>query len=260
MSIRKLVSWNVNGIRAILNKNFDTFIQQTQPDILCLQETKAYASVCPEVKQFKYVYFNHCEIKKGYSGTAIFSQIEPLAVRYFDVDSKHPEGRITLAEFPGFYLINTYVPNSQAELQRLSYRVQIWDSAFRKLLQKLENEKPILWCGDLNVAHQPIDLENPDAHHFHAGFTDEERTSFSKHLEAGFIDVFRHLHPHDLHRYSWWSYRAQARERNVGWRLDYFISSPKLLPFIKSCDILSEVLGSDHAPVQLELDACCFQN
>ena len=186
-NFKHIVSWNVNGLRSILEKNFYDFLQNYTPDILCLQETKIYESVCPKIDAFKYTYFNHCEIKKGYSGTAIFSQIEPLSIRILDVDKEHPEGRIIIAEFKSFFLINTYVPNSKAELQRLPYRIQVWDKALRSILVKLEKTKPILWCGDLNVAHHPIDLENPDSNHFNPGFTDEERQSFSEHLKAGFI-------------------------------------------------------------------------
>ena len=258
MEALKIVSWNVNGLRSVIDKTFYDFIDKNKPDILCLQETKIYADVCPKIDAFKYTYFNHCEIKKGYSGTAIFSQIEPLSMRTLDVDPEHPEGRIMIAEYKSFYLINTYVPNSKSDLQRLPYRVQIWDKALRALLVKLEQTKPILWCGDLNVAHQPIDLENPETNHFNAGFTDEERQSFTEHLQAGFVDVFRYLHPNLPKQYSWWSYRMRARERNIGWRIDYFVSSPKLLPQIKSCKILSDVMGSDHAPVELLLAKNCF--
>lgn len=258
MDTLQLVTWNVNGLRAILSKNFYPFIHVYKPDILCLQETKVYSTVCPKIEGFKYVYFNHSEEKKGYSGTAILSQIEPLQVRCMDLDSQHPEGRIIIAEFATFYLINTYVPNAQGDLRRLPYRVQVWDTAMRALLVSLEKNKPILWCGDLNVAHCPIDLANPDANHFSAGFTDEERQSFSAHLATGFTDVFRFFHPQQPEQYSWWSYRTRARERNIGWRIDYFISSPKLLPHITACNILSQVFGSDHAPVQLFLDKACF--
>lgn len=258
MDTVQLITWNVNGLRAILTKNFYDFVKTYQPDVLCLQETKLYDTVCPKIDGFKYTYFNHCEIKRGYSGTAIFSQIEPINVRCMDVDEQSPEGRIIIAEFKAFYLINTYVPNSQSDLRRLSYRVQVWDKAIRTLLLKLEKIKPILWCGDLNVAHCPIDLSNPDANHFNAGFTDEERQSFTEHLDAGFTDVFRIFHPNQLQQYSWWSYRMRARERNIGWRIDYFIASPQLLPHISACNILPQVLGSDHAPVQLLLDRACI--
>ncbi|MGX8717007.1 MAG: exodeoxyribonuclease III [bacterium] len=258
METVKIISWNVNGLRAILDKNFYAFTETYRPDILCLQETKIYADVCPKIEGFKEAYYNHCEIKKGYSGTAIFSQISPISVRNLDVDAEHPEGRIIIAEYASFYLINTYVPNSKGDLQRLPYRTQVWDEAMRKLLLKLEQTKPILWCGDLNVAHQPIDLEHPDANHFSAGFTDEERHSFSEHLKAGFVDVFRYFYPEKTKQYTWWSYRMRAREKNVGWRIDYFIASPKLLPHIASCEILLSVMGSDHAPIALELDKSLF--
>lgn len=258
MSDVKIVSWNVNGLRSVLSKNFYDFVKTEQPDILCLQETKTYKQVCPKVDSFKYCYFNHCEIKKGYSGTAILSQIEPLSVRTLDIDKEHPEGRIIVAEFKTFYLINTYVPNAKSDLLRLPYRIQVWDKAMRALLIQLEKTKPILWCGDLNVAHKPIDLENPDSNHFNPGFTDEERQSFSEHLQAGFVDVLRHFYPDTPQQYSWWSYRMSARTRNVGWRIDYFISSPKLLPQIHTCCIQTSVMGSDHAPVMVTLDPSCF--
>ena len=258
MDTIKIISWNVNGLRAILDKNFYDFTQTYRPDILCLQETKIYAEVCPAIVGFKETYFNHCEIKKGYSGTAIFTQISPISIRHLDVDMEHPEGRIMVAEYASFYLINTYVPNSKGDLERLPYRTQIWDKAMRALLLKLEQTKPILWCGDLNVAHQPIDLEHPESNHFSAGFTDEERNSFSEHLQAGFVDVFRYFYPEKPKQYTWWSYRMRAREKNVGWRIDYFVASPKLLPHIASCEILPSVMGSDHAPIALELDKSLF--
>lgn len=250
----KIITWNVNGLRSILSKNFDAFVQKYKPDVLCLQETKVYGEVCPEISGFDYKYFNHCEVKKGYSGTAILSNKEPKNIRLLDVDPQHPEGRIIIAEFEDFYLVNTYVPNAQSELQRLPYRVQVWDANFRKLLVDLQREKSVLWCGDLNVAHRPIDLENPETHHFHAGFTDQERQSFSQTLDCDLVDVFRSLHPDVPKQYSWWSYRMKARERNVGWRIDYFVASKDLLPCVNSCEILSGVMGSDHAPVQLVLE------
>ena len=256
----KIISWNVNGLRSVLAKNFYAFVDEHRPDILCLQETKAYAAVCPKISGFENVYFNHCEIKKGYSGTAIFARVKPIDVRCLDVDSQHPEGRIIIAEFASFFLINTYVPNSQSELQRLAYRTKIWDKAFRTLLIKLEKSKPVLWCGDLNVAHMSIDLAHPESNHFSAGFTDEERNSFSEHLDAGFVDVFRKFYPDVRQQYSWWSYRMHAREKNVGWRIDYFLASQKLLPYISSCRILTHVMGSDHAPVELTLSKALFQD
>ena len=249
----KIITWNINGLRSILRKNFHSFVAEHQPDILCLQETRVDEKSCPVIEGFSHTFFHHCTCKKGYSGTAIFSQISPLQVRYLDVDAEHPEGRIIVAEFPRFFLINTYVPNSQNDLRRLSYRVHIWDTAIRSFLKRLEATKPILWCGDLNVAHQPIDLFDPQHNHENAGFTDEERQSFSEHLKAGFVDVFRHFHPQQPKCYTWWSYRMHARERNIGWRIDYFLSSPPLLPFLSSCKILSQVNGSDHAPVEVIL-------
>ena len=258
MASVKIITWNVNGLRSILRKNFYEFTAQYQPSILCLQETRVDTATCPSINGFEYAYFNHSEIKKGYAGTAIFSRIKPLSVRCLDADAEHPEGRILIAEFKKFFLVNTYVPNSQGDLGRLPYRVQVWDKIIRSLLNNLQTTKPILWCGDLNVAHQSIDLSHPDANHFSAGFTDEERRSFAEHLNAGFTDVFRHFYPKTQNRYTWWSYRMRARERNIGWRIDYFLSSKALLSSILSCKILSDTLGSDHAPVEVEVDADCF--
>ncbi|MDR2396591.1 MAG: exodeoxyribonuclease III [Puniceicoccales bacterium] len=250
----KLISWNVNGLRAVLKNNFYPLIASFQPDILCLQETKLHAQVCPRMETFNHTYFHHSEQKKGYSGTAIFSQITPLGVRCIDVDSQHPEGRILSMEFKNFHLLNVYVPNSQDALQRLPYRTKIWDPSFRHFFDNLQKSKPLIICGDFNVAHQAIDLANPEMHHFHAGFTDQERASFDLHLSAGLVDVFRHLHPNLTQQYTWWSYRTRARERNIGWRLDYFLTSQSLLPHVRTCTILKSVLGSDHAPIQLELE------
>ena len=254
----KIVTWNVNGLRSILRKNFYAFTAQQKPNILCLQETRVDADTCPKIEGFKYIYFNHSTAKKGYAGTAIFSDIEPLSVRCLDADAEHPEGRILVAEFKKFFLVNTYVPNSQGDLQRLPYRIKVWDATVRSLVKKLQTTKPVLWCGDLNVAHQPIDLSYPDVNHFSAGFTDEERQSFAEHLDAGLVDVFRYFYPQTPNQYTWWSYRMRARERNIGWRIDYFLASKQLLPSIKGCRILSDILGSDHAPVQVEMKADCF--
>lgn len=254
----RIVTWNVNGLRSILRKNFYAFVAQHQPDILCLQETRVDVDSCPTVEGFEYAYFNHSAVKKGYAGTAIFSKIKPLSVRCVDADAEHAEGRLVIAEFKTFFLLNTYVPNSQGDLRRLPYRIQVWDKSVRTLVEELQKTKPVLWCGDLNVAHQPIDLSYPDANHLSAGFTDEERQSFTEHLNIGLVDVFRYFYPKAQNCYTWWSYRMRARERNIGWRIDYFLASKKLLPSIKDCKILSDILGSDHAPVEVKMEADCF--
>lgn len=260
MASIQLITWNVNGLRAILRKNFYDFVKAYRPDVLCLQETRVDAQQCPHLDGFEHQFFNHSESKKGYSGTAILSTIAPINIRCLDADLEHPEGRILVAEFPQFFLVNTYVPNSQNLLQRLSYRVQVWDKALRTLACQLDKQKPVVLCGDFNVAHEPIDLANPNQNHFNAGFTDEERQSFSEHLAAGFVDVFRQQHPNVPKQYTWWSYRMRARERNIGWRIDYFLASQRLLPAITNCTLLTEVMGSDHAPVSLTLDLAKIQH
>ena len=250
----KIITWNVNGLRALMKKNFNSFVEAYRPDILCLQETKTYALVCPEIPFYKYTYFNHSEQKKGYSGTATFLQHPVVDVRCIDVDAQHPEGRILLTEFKNCYLINVYVPNSQTELRRLAYRTQIWDSKFRQFLSDLQAKKNVIVCGDFNVAHHPIDLANPDTNHFNAGFTDEERYSFGQHLKTGLVDIFRYLHPDVPGQYTWWSVRTNSRARNIGWRIDYFLISKPLVPYVRQCTILTGVYCSDHAPVLLEID------
>jgi exodeoxyribonuclease-3 len=250
----KIVTWNVNGLRSILRKNFYAFAAQQKPNILCLQETRIDAETCPQIEGFKYTYFNHSTAKKGYAGTAIFSDIEPLSVRCLDADAEHPEGRILVAEFKKFFLINTYVPNSQGDLQRLSYRIKVWDATVRSLVKKLQATKPVLWCGDLNVAHQPIDLSYPDANHLSAGFTDEERACFTKVLESGYIDSFRYFYPNQKDIYSWWSYMFKSREKNAGWRIDYFVVSEKLKDRMKDAKIHTDIMGSDHCPVELDIE------
>ena len=250
----KIITWNVNGLRAVLKKNFKQFLHDYSPDILCLQETKLRNDLKVNIEEFPYNYFHNSAVKLGYSGTAILSQKEPIKIRCIDVDQQYPEGRILLAEYEHFYIISVYVPNSQDELKRLTYRTKIWDLAFRQLLINLQQTKPVIVGGDFNVAHEAIDLERPESNHFNPGFTDAERAEFSKHLQAGLLDVYRKLHPNLAHKYTWWSYRAQARAKNVGWRIDYFLVSESLFPKILSCKILQEVEGSDHAPVQLEVD------
>lgn len=248
----KLVSWNVNGLRACLGKGFLDYCAQEDADVVCLQETKLQ----PEQAVFDldgyHRYFYSAE-KKGYSGTAVLTKTEPLSVRYGLGDDAHDhEGRVITAEYPAFYLVCCYTPNSQDGLKRLDYRMQ-WEDALRAYLLRLDAEKPVVYCGDLNVAHEEIDIKNPKTNRRNAGFTDEERAKMTELLASGFADTFRRLHPDTTDAYSWWSYRAQSRARNVGWRIDYFIVSERLRSRIENADILAEVMGSDHCPVLLEL-------
>ncbi|MCH2063367.1 MAG: exodeoxyribonuclease III [Roseibacillus sp.] len=252
----KLISWNVNGIRAALNKGAAEAITTENPDVFCLQETKArpeQVELPLELGAYKN-YWNSAE-KKGYSGTAIFSKQEPQEV-FVDmgIDEHDTEGRVISAEFADFVLVNVYTPNSQDGLRRLDYRLE-WDKAFLGYLKHLESsrKKPVIFCGDLNVAHQEIDLARPKQNRGTAGFSDEERESFSETLAAGFTDTFRHFHPDTTEAYSWWSFRAQSRERNVGWRLDYFGVSDSFIDQIKSASIYPDIHGSDHCPVGIVL-------
>lgn len=253
-STLKLISWNVNGLRAIMRKNFQSFLDTHQPDILCLQEVKACKATVKELLiPFPHCTF-HCAEKKGYSGTAIFSKHPPLAI-YMDcqVDLKSQEGRVLTAEFERFFLVCVYVPNSKADLSRLAYRHTEWDPSLLGYLKSLEKTKPVILCGDLNVAHKEIDLENPASNHFCAGFTKEEREGMQHLVDAGFIDTFRYFYPDTPKAYTWWSYRTNARARNSGWRIDYFLCSPSLQKGLKDAFILENVHGSDHAPVGLSL-------
>lgn len=248
----KLISWNVNGLRAVLKKNFLEFLEQEKPDILCLQETKCSPDQVEPVWPKRYeAHWNSAE-KKGYSGTAIFTKPRPLGVKpHIGVADHDREGRVLTAEYDDFYLVNVYVPNSQRELTRLAYR-QTWDQDFLRYLKALEKKKPVIWCGDLNVAHTEIDLANPKANAKNHGFTPEERAGFGAFLAAGFIDTFREFEKGPQH-YTWWSPMAGARARNVGWRIDYFLMSPALRPRLKRAAILPHVMGSDHCPVLIEL-------
>jgi exodeoxyribonuclease III len=250
----KLISWNVNGIRAALNKGLADFLSSENPDILCLQETKAREEQVELPLEFgAYQSFWNSAQKPGYSGTAIFTKKEPLAVTHgFGSEEHDREGRVITLEFPDFHLVNVYTVNAQDGLRRLAYRME-WDAAFRKHLNTLAIAKPVIFCGDLNVAHQEIDLARPRENRQTAGFSDEERASFSKLLDSGFIDTYRHLYPGKTEAYSWWSYRAGARERNVGWRIDYFGVSPALIDRIADATILPHVHGSDHCPVGITL-------
>ena len=249
----KLISWNVNGIRACITKGFKEFFKAANADIFCIQETKCQeGQVELEFEGYK-SYWNSAE-KKGYSGTAIFTKKEPLNVTYgIGIEEHDKEGRVITLEYEKFYMVNIYTPNSKRELERLEYR-QIWEDEIRKYLLKLNETKAVIMCGDLNVAHKEIDLKNPKTNHRSAGFTDEERNKMTELLQAGFIDSFRYLYPTQENIYSWWSYMRKAREKNVGWRIDYFIVSKDIENKIKEAKIDTDILGSDHCPVELEID------
>lgn len=248
----KLISWNVNGLRACVGKGFTEFVEAQQPDILCLQETKLQAGQIDLPMEGYHAYWNYAE-KKGYSGTALFTKIEPLAVTYgIGIPEHDKEGRVITAEFADFYMITVYTPNSQNELTRLPYRMT-WEDAFLSYLKELEQKKPVIFCGDLNVAHREIDLKNPKSNHKNAGFTDEERGKFARLLENGFVDTFRYFYPEQEGIYSWWSYRFHAREKNAGWRIDYFLVSDCLKERLDDAVIYTDVFGSDHCPVGLFL-------
>ena len=248
----KLISWNVNGIRACVQKGFLDFFKEADADIFCIQESKMQEGQLDLALKGYHQYWNYAE-KKGYSGTAIFTKQEPLSVQYgIGVEEHDHEGRVITLEFEDFYMVTVYVPNSQDELKRLDYRMQ-WETDFLGYLKKLEEHKPVIFCGDLNVAHKEIDLKNPKTNRRSAGFTDEERGKFSEVLESGFIDTFRYFYPDLEGVYSWWSYRMNARARNAGWRIDYFCVSEALKERLEDAKILSDVMGSDHCPVELDL-------
>lgn len=251
----KLTSWNVNGIRAVLKKNFTEFVLDHDPDFLCLQETKArpeQVDLPLELSHYR-TYWNSAE-KAGYAGTAIFTKTEPLGERYgIGIEEHDQEGRVITLEYKNYFIVTVYTPNSKNELLRLPYRIE-WDAAFLAFLKELEAEgKPVLVCGDLNVAHEEIDLARPKANHFSAGFSDQERDGFRNLIAAGFTDTFRHFHPDQTEAYSWWSYRGGARARNVGWRIDYWCVSSELNEKLQSAEINAGILGSDHCPVTLEI-------
>lgn len=249
----RLISWNVNGLRACMNKGFMEFFNSVNADVFCIQESKMQR----EQAEFDFPnyeeYWNSAE-KKGYSGVAIFSKIKPLSVEY-DMGIAHhdKEGRIITAEFSDFYLVNVYTPNSKRELERLEYRME-WEDDFRAFLKNLESKKPVIVCGDLNVAHKEIDLKNPKTNRRNAGFTDEEREKMSVLLDSGFTDTYRHFYPEKQGAYTWWSYMGKARANNTGWRIDYFLCSKILDSRLKSASIYPEILGSDHCPVGIEID------
>ncbi|MCR5181647.1 MAG: exodeoxyribonuclease III [Clostridia bacterium] len=248
----KLISWNVNGLRAVMNKNFMEVFRELDADCFCLQETKLQEGQIDFEPEGYHSYWNYAD-KKGYSGTAIFTRTEPISVRRgMGIDEHDHEGRVLTLEFEDFFLTDVYVPNSQDELRRLDYRMR-WEDAFRNYQKELEKTKPVVFCGDLNVAHQEIDIKNPKTNHRNAGFTDEERGKMTELLNSGFTDTFRYLYP-DTVTYSWWSYRFKARERNTGWRIDYFICSDSLRDKVKDAKIHTDIMGSDHCPVELDLD------
>lgn len=248
----KLISWNVNGLRACVKKGFLDYFNEVDADIFCIQESKLQEGQIDLDLPGYYQYWNYA-VKKGYSGTAVFTKKKPLSVTYgMGIEEHDNEGRIITAEFEEFYLVTVYTPNSQNELARLDYRCK-WEDDFLAYLKNLEKTKPVVVCGDMNVAHNEIDLKNPKTNRKNAGFTDEEREKFSNLLNAGFIDTFRYFHPDLEQVYSWWSYRFKAREKNAGWRIDYFCVSSSLEKYLSSADIHTEVLGSDHCPVELQL-------
>lgn len=248
----KLISWNVNGIRACLTKGFEDVFKKMDADIFCLQETKCQPDQINLEFEGYTSYWNSAE-KKGYSGTAIFTKQKPINVTYgIGIEEHDKEGRVITLEFEKFYMVDIYTPNSKRELERLEYR-QIWEDEIRKYLLKLNETKPVIMCGDLNVAHKEIDLKNPKINRHNAGFTDEERNKMTELLDAGFTDTFRYLYPDKENAYSWWSYMGHAREKNVGWRIDYFIVSKSIEKQIKEAKIYPEIMGSDHCPVGLEI-------
>ncbi len=250
----KMISWNVNGLRACVQKGFLDYFKQADADIFCIQETKLQEGQIDLKQELNgyFQYWNYAE-KKGYSGVAMFTKQEPISVKYgMGIPEHDTEGRLITAEFDDYYLITCYTPNSQNELKRLDYRIE-WENALRQYMAELESSKPVIICGDLNVAHEEIDLKNPKTNHKNAGFSDEERREMTTLLGKGYIDTFRHFYPDVTGEYSWWSYRFKAREKNAGWRIDYFITSDKLKDRLVSAAIHQEIMGSDHCPVELIL-------
>lgn len=248
----KLVSWNVNGLRACVNKGFAEYFAEADADMFCIQETKLQEGQWNVELSGAYLqYWNYAE-KKGYSGTAVFTRLEPLSVRYGLEEDREPEGRVITLEFEGFCLVNVYTPNARRDLSRLDYRLE-WEDRFLRYLQELDARKPVVVCGDLNVAHREIDLKNAKSNQGNSGFTPEERERMSRLLEAGYLDTFRHFYPERTDAYTWWSYMPKVRERNIGWRIDYFLASSRLAPSLLDARIDSAVTGSDHCPVILEL-------
>ncbi|MDO4282414.1 MAG: exodeoxyribonuclease III [Clostridia bacterium] len=250
----KLISWNVNGLRACLTKGFEDFFRNIDADIFCIQETKMQAEQAEHIKFEGYYQFMNSAEKKGYSGTAIFTKIKPLNVTYgIGIEEHDKEGRIITLEYDNFFLVNCYTPNSKRELERLEYRMT-WEDEILQYLKSLDQVKPVIYCGDLNVAHEEIDIKNPKTNHFSAGFTDQERDKMTTLLKNGFIDTFRTLYPDKKDAYSWWSYMRNAREKNIGWRIDYFIISESIQEKLKNASIYHEIYGSDHCPIGIDLD------
>lgn len=249
----KLISWNVNGIRACVNKGFVEYFKESDADIFCIQESKMQEGQLELDLEGYYQYWNFAK-RKGYSGTAVFTKTKPISVvNGMGIEEHDGEGRLITLEYEGFYLITVYTPNTQSELARLPYRLE-WEDAFREYINNLDAKKPVIICGDMNVAHKEIDLKNPKSNRKNAGFTDEEREKFTKLLDSGFIDTFRYFYPDREEIYSWWSYRFSARAKNAGWRIDYFLTSERLKDKLSQAAINTEVLGSDHCPVELFLD------
>lgn len=252
LSMKKMISWNVNGLRACLGKGFLEYLKESDADIFCIQESKLQGGQVELELPGYHQYWNYAE-KKGYSGTAMFTKEEPVSVTYgLGIEEHDHEGRVITAEFPEYYVVTCYTPNSQDGLKRLDYRMQ-WEDAFRAYLKALETKKPVIFCGDLNVAHQEIDLKNPKTNRKNAGFSDQERAKFTELLEAGFVDTFRYFYPDQEGIYSWWSYRFSARAKNAGWRIDYFCVSESLKDRLVDAKIHTEVMGSDHCPVELDI-------
>lgn len=249
----KFISWNVNGLRACMQKGFADFFQSADADIFCVQETKLQEGQIDFAPDGYFCYWNYAE-KKGYSGTAIFTKKEPISVTYgMGIEKHDKEGRLITLEFDDFYFITVYVPNSKRELLRLDYRME-WEDAFRDYINRLNEKKPVVFCGDLNVAHCEIDLKNPKTNHNNAGFTDQERNKFTQLLDSGYTDTFRYFYPDATGIYSWWSYMFRAREKNAGWRIDYFVTSKSLDKKLIDAKIHTDIFGSDHCPVELEID------
>lgn len=248
----RFISWNVNGLRACVGKGFEDIFRELDADFFCLQETKMQAGQLDLQFDGYHSFWNYAD-KKGYSGTAIYTRHEPLSVAYgIGIDEHDHEGRVITLEMPQFYLVTVYTPNSQDELRRLDYRMQ-WERDFQDYLLRLNTHKPVVVCGDMNVAHEEIDLKNPKTNRRNAGFTDEEREAMTRLLDSGFVDTFRRLHPDEV-TYSWWSYRFRAREKNTGWRIDYFLVSESLVPQVAAAKIHTQIMGSDHCPVEVDLD------
>lgn len=250
--MKKMISWNVNGFRSVLTKGFEDIFQESDADIFCLQEIKMQAGQTDFAPEGYYAYYNYAN-RKGYSGTALFTKEQPLSVvNGIGLEEHDDEGRVITAEFDHYYVVTCYTPNSKRGLERLDYRM-VWEDAFQAYCKQLDEHKPVIICGDLNVAHQKIDLKNPQSNRRNAGFTDEERDKMTQFLSNGFVDSFRYLHPDAIDRYSWWSNFFDSRARNVGWRIDYFLVSEKIKDAIKGADIKDQIMGSDHCPVVLEI-------